>query len=417
LRISTRNLYKQQRGAGLMEVLLAIAIVGAIMPFAYNGVMEVSNSIVDASEAKRISEWSDPIMAYVRKNQADWPESAEVEFDEEEINLIREQNSENQISGRMLHPFAGFIEKRAARGGAMINAYLAFRPENISEIRVANIARSIGADSAIVAANGEAVSPTGWSISSDLFSEGDLIYRISDILGEDEARRYLHRTYLDESDMNTMFRDLNMGKRNMVNVGTVSAKNLKSSNANIWFAEAPELRALDAYFPDGATVDPSKATLASVRVSGDISGFRKITTKRLTGSTGTVWSQRGDVVADSVNVSGPVHVQRDLVLKSESIRTMSGFVGIRAQVLATPFVTTDQLFFAGGYGMTISSELMYSTSMNPIKLGSWTFPSANGPEFSALVLRKISSEDLSDRLSAPEILEFAPIISSDWKTK
>ena len=417
MRISTRNLYKQQRGAGLMEVLLAIAIVGAIMPFAYNGVMEVSNSIVDASEAKRISEWSDPIMAYVRKNQADWPESAEVEFDEEEINLIREQNSENQISGRMLHPFAGFIEKRAARGGAMINAYLAFRPENISEIRVANIARSIGADSAIVAANGEAVSPTGWSISSDLFSEGDLIYRISDILGEDEARRYLHRTYLDESDMNTMFRDLNMGKRNMVNVGTVSAKNLKSSNANIWFAEAPELRALDAYFPDGATVDPSKATLASVRVSGDISGFRKITTKRLTGSTGTVWSQRGDVVADSVNVSGPVHVQRDLVLKSESIRTMSGFVGIRAQVLATPFVTTDQLFFAGGYGMTISSELMYSTSMNPIKLGSWTFPSANGPEFSALVLRKISSEDLSDRLSAPEILEFAPIISSDWKTK
>ena len=417
MRINARNLYKQQRGAGLMEVLLAVAIVGAIMPFAYNGVMEMSNSIVDVSEARRISEWSDPIMAYVRKNQADWPDNAEVEFDEEEIEIIREQNSGSQISGRMLHPYAGFIEKRSALGGAMINAYLAFRPVDISEVRVANIARNIGSDAAIVSANFEAVSPTGWSISSDIFAAGDLIVRISDILGEDEAHRYLHRTYLDDSDMNTMFRDLNMGKRNMVNVGTVIAKNIKSSNANIWFAEAPELRALDAYFPDGATVDPSKATLSSVRVSGDISGFRKIVTKRLTGSTGTVWSQRGDVVADSVNVTGPVHVQRDLVLKSESIRTMSGFTGIRAQVLATPFVTTDQLFFTGGYGMTISSELMYSTSMNPIKLGAWTFPSVSGPKFSAIVLRKISSENLSDRLSAPEILEFAPIISSDWKSK
>ncbi|MCL2748865.1 MAG: hypothetical protein FWE50_02200 [Alphaproteobacteria bacterium] len=415
--MSARNFQRQQRGAGLMEVLLAIAIIGAILPFAYNGVMEMSNSIVDASEARRISEWSDPIMAYVRRNQADWPDNAEVEFDEGEVDLIREQNSENSISGRMLHPYAGFIEKRAAKGGAMINAYLAFRPENISEVRVLNIAKNIGSDAAIVALNNEAVSPAGWSISSDLFSPGDLIFRISDILGEDEASRYLHRTYLDDPDMNTMFRDLNMAKKNMVGVGTVFAKNIKANNANIWFAETPEVRALDAYFPDGASIDPSKATLASVRVSGDISGFRRIVAKKFTGATGTVWSQKGDVVVDSVNVTGPVHVQRDLVLKSDSIRTMSGFAGIRAHVLATPFVSTEQLFFAGGFGMTISSELMYSTSMNPIKLGAWIFPSERGPKFSGIVLRKISSDDLSTTLDAPKIEEFGPIISSDWKTK
>ncbi|MCL1891934.1 MAG: hypothetical protein FWF97_01400 [Alphaproteobacteria bacterium] len=413
-----KNKYlRSEHGAGLMETLLAIAIVGAIMPFAYNGVVEMSNSIADAAESKRITAWHDPMMAYVRINQADWPSSAQIEFDEDEVNLI--WNQEFGAQGRLLQPYAGFIEKRTQAGGAMIDVYLAFRPVDIKEVRVATIAKNLGSDAAIVGAGGEAVSSSGWSISSDVFSAGDLVFRISDILGEDESRRYLHRTYLGDDEMNTMYRDLNMAKYNLTDVGTLYANRLNATNGNIWFAEAPELQCADLYFPEGASVDPSKATFGTVRVTGDISGFRKITAKRLKGSgvlPGMTWSSRGDAVADSVNVSGSLHVQRDMTVRSESVRTAS-VAGVRAGALATPYLNTDQLIFATGFGMTVSSELMYSTAAAPIKLGGWSFPSLNGPKFSTLILRKIGGGDIGEMLYAPSPAEFAPIMTGGWKDR
>ena len=87
-----------------METLLAIAIVGALMPFAYNGVMDMSHKVADVSESKHVIAWQNPVMAYVRKNQADWPSNAQVEFDEKEIVNIGTGDN------RLLKPYAGFIE-------------------------------------------------------------------------------------------------------------------------------------------------------------------------------------------------------------------------------------------------------------------------------------------------------------------
>lgn len=108
--IDKKYFYKEQKGSGLMETLLAIAIVGAIMPFAYNSVMDMSRKVADVSESKRIIAWQDPVMAYVRKNQADWPSNAQVEFDEEEVVNIGTGDN------RLLKPYAGFIEKREGSG-------------------------------------------------------------------------------------------------------------------------------------------------------------------------------------------------------------------------------------------------------------------------------------------------------------
>jgi type II secretory pathway pseudopilin PulG len=417
MKLGTRHL-KEQNGAGLIETLLAIAIVGAIMPFAYNGMVEMTDSIANARQAAIIAGWDDPVMAWVRKNQADWPSSAQVEFDAEELTLI---NPESVASGdKSLVPYAGFIDKRPGRGSVKIDAYLAFRPYSIKKIRVHNITSLIGSDAAIVDENGDANSPAGWGISADIFADGDIIYRISDILGEDEAYKYLHRTYLDDADMNTMWRDLSMGKNDISDVGTLWAQTLNASSGEVWFAETPEVRTTEVFFPEGATIDASKAELSNVNVSGDIAGFRKITAARLKGIgvlAGSVWSGRGHIIADGASIAEEIHIQRDLNVKSDTAQTISGFAGINANSLATSYLSADRLIFADGFGMTISSELMYSTSLSPIRLGGWGFPSDTGPSFSSLVLTKAGAGDLSEKLTPTNPDEFAPITMSGWKDR
>ncbi len=406
------NLYKEQSGSGLMETLLAIAIVGALMPFAYNGVMDMSHKVADVSESKHVIAWQNPVMAYVRKNQADWPSNAQVEFDEKEIVNIGTGDN------RLLKPYAGFIEKREAFGGSSINAYLAFKPVNINKVRVADIVQNIGMDAAMVESGGEAVSPSGWSVSSELFTEGDLIFRVSDILGEDDVYKYLHRTYLDDEELNTMRRDLDMAKNSISDVGKITAQTINATSAKSWFVNSPKIITNEVFFPDGMTIDASKAEFGSITVNGDVSGFRKIKADKLkhigTSSTAT-WATKGNIIADSVNINGPVHVQRDMTVRSESARTITGFAGIRAQAVATPFLSADTLIFQSGYGITISSDLLYSSSSDPVTIGSWTFPSTNGPEFSELVLKKISNEEFGKSLATPNSQYFSPLMTSGWK--
>lgn len=401
-----------QRGAGLLETLLAIAVVGAVLPFAYNSAIEMSHNIADTTEANRVLAWHDPVMAYVRKNQSDWPSTAQIEFDEEEVVVMGTGDN------RLLYPYAGFIEKRDGSGGSVINAYLAFRPVGITETRVANIAKNLGSDAAVASAGGNASSSAGWSIYSELFTDGDLIFRISDILGDDDAYKYLHRTYLDDAELNTMRRDLNMAKHSIFDIGKITAQTLNATNSNLWFIETPHIQTSEIYFPEGASIDASKAIFGSINVNGDVNGLRKITAGKLKGSgvlAGAQWSSRGDVVADSVNVNGPVNVQRDMVVRAETARSISGFAGVRANSVATPYIFADQMFFASGYGITISSELLYSTSGVPIKLGSWGFPSSSSPKFSTLTLYKSSGKELGEVLGVPNTKDVAQIMKSGWK--
>ncbi|MGI5845747.1 MAG: hypothetical protein ACOX7D_00985 [Alphaproteobacteria bacterium] len=408
-----RDFYKEQKGAGLIETLLAIAIVGAIIPFAYNGAINMSNQIADISESKHIIAWGDPIMAYVRKNQSDWPSNAQVEFNQNQLKIL------NKGDNRLLDPYAGFIEKREDSSGTSINAYIAFRPIKIKKIRVANIVRNLGTDAAIVESGGEAISSAGWGISSELFSEGDLIFRISDILGKDDSYKYLHRIYLDNIELNTMYRDIDMVKNNIFDIGKINAKTLNSTNVKTWFVESGIIKTKEIFFPEGMSIDASNAEFESINVSDDISGFRNITADKLKGigtSSGSSWSSRGDIIVDMVNINGPIHVQNDMIVRSESSRIITSFAGIRAQSIATPFLSTDNLIFQKDFGITISGELLYSsTGGAPIRLGRWYFPSINGPRFSNLFLKKVNNNEIGETLIVPNNNDFLPIITSGWQ--
>lgn len=413
MRINNKD-FLQQRGSGLTETLLAIAIVGAIMPFAYKSAIDMSNNIADNAEAIQVAAWHDPVMVWVRKNQADWPSVNQIEFGKERLKEI------GNVNHRLMQPYAGFIDKRTNNGGTMINAYIVFRPIDIKELRVANIAKGLGNDAAIVADGGEAVSQSGWSISSKQFSSGDLVYKISDILGDDDTYKYLHRTYLDDEELNTMYRDLDMVKNNILGVGNITAKTLNATNGNIWFADTPSIITAEVHFPEGASVDASKASFNSITVNGDVSGLRKITTAQFKGSDNkdiASWSMRGDAVIDYANINGSIHVQNDMIVRAESARTITGFAGVRAASVATPYLYADQLIFASGFGITISSELMYSNIGTPIKLGGWNFPSSTSPTFSTITLTQANNAELSTVLSVPSSGDLAPIMTTGWKDR
>lgn len=393
-----------------METLLALAIVGAIAPFVYDTMSGVTIDIANAAEATQVKAWGGPVMAYVRKNNADWPANAGLEFDAEEI--VKIGTGKNKLTS----PYAGFIEKRTESSGVIINAYLVFRPKDISAMRVHKIAKLLGRNAAVADDNGTAQSPSGWRVSSDVFAVGDLVFRISDILGMDDSEKYLHRTFLDSLDMNTMRRDLDMGKHSIVDGGTINTQVLNATNGNLWLVETPVMKVGEIYFPFGATLNGSRARFNSLSINGDMNSFRKITAGKFKGTgaiANTQWSSRGNVVADYVNILGDVNVNNGVRVASSTARTISGFASVATGSVATSYLSASDVLFASGAGITISSELLYSNADAPLQLGKWVFPSENGPEFNRFILG--NSGDITNILSVPNNKEFDLIMGSNWK--
>ena len=67
------------------------------------------------------------------------------------------------------------------------------------------------------------------------------------------------------------------------------------------------------------------------------------------------------------------------------------------------------MYMSENFGLTVSGELLMSTT-TPLKIGSWTFPSAKPPQFTEF------SVDRAKIPQAPNSADFQKIISSDWRT-
>ncbi|MDR1207111.1 MAG: hypothetical protein LBK26_01715 [Rickettsiales bacterium] len=400
-----------ERGSNLLETLLAIGLVALMTPFVYNRIAETSREIQDITAAKEIVLWKDRIAGYVRKNQADWPQDAEVDLDQDEMyKILGEEGKGNLI------PYAAFLDKYKHKAGTTIDSYLIFRGGTMSEIRIAKIAKNLGTDAAIVNEFGVAYSVAGgFSIESESFLQHDIVYRVSTTISDDAAGLYLHRMKLDDDRLNTMERDLNMGRRNLVDIDALHSLSLDSKMAAAWFANADIFDAADAVFPNGANIDPSDAMFNYLKVSGDVLGFRNIETNRFEGAgISSNWSSQGNMIADRASIADAVHVGRNLTLRTTSARTVSGFSVISAYSASVPFISADQMHFANGFGITISSELAGGYSSGPLKLGNWSFPSSSNPRFSALVLKK-SGGDVLNKTAINET-EYNKILGSGWKS-
>ncbi len=380
-----------ERGASMLEVLLAMAIVAMATPLLYSQISDTNDSLRNIAAANKIIELRNPVLNFVRLNQNDWPNVAQIKLSDEELDEISEI------------PESGFIDKYVVNGATITDVYLAFDIDG-TDLQTSKIARHIGSDAAVVGSDGIAYGRT-WAVSAPDFKEGNLIYRISGALNGDDKTRYLHRTETGEEKLNVMLRDLNMNNNRVYDVGGISAKSAKIKNVSGQFIETNNLVANTLYFSSGANLDGENAWLNSMRVTGDISGFRNIYADSLNGNK---YTTSGRIITDRATILNSINIGNVLTLKSDDSRTVSGFSGIVAHTVYTSFISTEEIVFYENFGLTISGELLMSTTA-PLKIGNWVFPSLTPPMFYELYLSRSSVPAM------PSDKEFSAIMSEDWE--
>lgn len=387
----TKIFSNNSSGASIMEVLLAMAIIAVAAPFVYNQIAKTNHTIQDIATARRIMSVRNNALNFVRMNQDKWPDVAQIKLDETELEQISPDAA------------AGFIDKYSVNGAFITDVYLAFELAN-SELNTNKVARHIGGDAAVVGEDSVAYGNT-WAVSAPDFVPGDLIYRISrDVSGEDTSK-YLHRGTSGEDELNVMKRDLDMGRHNIYNVAMITGDSARAKNANTSFLTSDDVVANTIYFSSGANIDGQDVSIGDLRVSGDMSGFRNVSALRI--NEGNKFTTSGRVIADRVSVTEKINIGNNLVLKSDSASTISGFTGVSVSSVIAPYISAEEMIFYENFGLTVSGELLMST-ISPIKIGDWVFPSTKPPRFSKFTLSR------GENPSAPKRNAFAPLVRSGW---
>lgn len=380
-----------ERGASVIEVLLAMAIIVMASPFVYSQITKTSHMLHDISVAKKIMSTRDATLNFVRMNQDTWPDNAQIRLSDEELDLISTDAS------------TGFIDKYNVRGATITDVYLAFSVAD-TNLRTTQIAQHIGDAAAVVSDNGVAYGAT-WAVQAPDFAPGDLIYRISrDVVGEDTAK-YLHRGTSGEDDLNVMQRDLDMAQHHVYNVANLNADSARIKNANVIFAESENILANTVYFSSGANIDNADISIGDVRVSSDVSGFKNITSDNINGRG---YTTDGRIIADRATITKSVNVANNLILKSDSARTVSGFTGITANSVYAPYIYAEEMTFYNNFGLTVSGELLMSTT-SPLKIGDWVFPSTKPPYFSNFSVSRATLPQM------PSNKEFEELMRDGWQ--
>lgn len=379
-----------QRGASILEVLLVMSIVAILTPFLYGQIADTSREINDIATAKKIIALRDPSLNFVRINQDKWPDVAQIKLDEEELGQISDL------------PHAAFIDKYLVKGAVITDVYLAFKSDDA--LRAAQIAKHIGSPAATVGPDGVAYGAS-WAVAAPDFAPGDLIYRINYNFTDEDTTRYLHRGSAGEDNFNEMQRNLNMGRNDFFNIGNAAAQSGQIDESLAAFLTVKDAAASTVFFTSGANMDGSVAKIGSMRVTGDITGFRNINATTLNRSG---FSTNGTIVADRARVNNSINVGTVLNIKSDSARTISGFAAIMAHTVATPFISADEMTFYNNFGLTVSGELLMSTTA-PMRIGSWIFPSTTPPRFADFTLTRAP---MPQAISSKE---FEKMIKSGWR--
>ena len=388
----TRIFETNNAGASITEVLLAMAIIAMATPFVYKQIAQTNQTIRDISIAKTIISTRDPVLNFVRTNQDKWPETVQIQLDDADLASVSP------------NAFTGFIDKYSVIGTTITDVYLAFKIDD-SKLHANKIAKHIGGDAAVVNDNGIAYGNT-WAVAAPDFQPGDLIYRITRNISGEDTSKYLHRATSGEDDFNVMMRDLNMNKHHIYNTATIIAESAKVNNANAVFVNSESLDAKNIYFSSGANMDGQDVHFGNLRVTGDMYGFKNIYADNLNGSKFTT---TGRIITDKANILNSIKVGNNMVVKSDSARSISGFTVVSANTVLTPFISSEEMIFYDNFGLTVSGELLMSTT-SPLKIGNWTFPSTKPPMFSEFEV---------SRAKTPETInqsEFNAILKSGWQT-
>lgn len=378
-------------GASIAEVLLAMAIVAMATPFVYKQIAQTNQTIRDIAIAKSIIATRDSVLNFVRTNQDKWPDTVQIQLDSTDLSLISP------------NAFTGFIDKYSVIGTTITDVYLAFKIDD-SNLHANKIAQHIGGDAAVVSTDGIAYGNT-WAVAAPDFKTGDLIYRITKNISGEDTSKYLHRATSGEDDFNVMMRDLNMNKHHIHNASAVMAESAKINHANTVFVNSDTIDSNNVYFSSGANMDGEDVHFGNLRVTGDMYGFRNMYADNLNGSKFTA---TGRIITDKATVLNSIKVGNNMVLKSDSARSISGFTVVSTGSVLTPFISSEEMMFYDNFGLTVSGELLMSTTA-PLKIGNWVFPSTKPPAFSKFEISRAKTPDMVTHT------EFNNIIKSGWQ--
>lgn len=389
-----KHLCRSERGATMTEVILAVAVVVAVSPFLYNQIVDMSQESSNIAMANQIVDLRGNVINFLRINQVNWDDTAEIKMTDEQIEEI----------ASFAH--SGFIDRYKINGAEITDVYLAFDMD-LPDYRVASIAKHIGEDAAVVREDGIAYSQS-WAVSAPSdFYVGDLIYKIShDFAGADQSR-FLHRGTMGEDGLNQMKRDLHLNNYNIFNVSDIDADSARIVDVDAVFLDADVVDATSIYFSSGANLNSANIAVGSMRVTGDTNGFRTIRADTLNGKK---YTTNGRLIVDRATISNSINVSGNLILKTSGTQTISGFGGISTSKLLTPYISATDMAFFENFGLTVSGELLL-TGNAPLKIGNWVFPSKTAPSFSKFILTRAPIP------SVPAASEFKAIMQKNWQNK
>ena len=383
-----------QCGATMTEVVLAVAVVVAVTPFLYSQIIDMSRDASDIATANQIVNLRGDVINFLRINQAQWDDTVEIKMTDEQIAEIAPT------------AHSGFIDRYKVNGAEITDVYLAF-DIGLPGYRVANIAKQIGEDAAVVREDGVAYSQS-WAVSApEDFYVGDLIYKITrDFEGADKSK-FLHRGTMGEDNLNQMNRDLHLNNYNIFNASTIDGDSARIVDVDAVYLNADVIDANSVYFSSGANMNSMNMAVGSMRVTGDTNGFKMIRADMLNGNK---YTTNGRLVVDRATIGNSINVSGNLILKSTSAQKVSGFGGISMGKLLTPYLSATDMAFFENFGITVSGELLL-TGDAPLKIGSWMFPTTTPPSFSKFILTRATIP------SVPDATEFKKIMEKDWQNK
>lgn len=389
-----RHFNRMEHGATMTEVILAVAVVVAVSPFLYNQIIDMSQESTNIAMANQIVDLRGNVINFLRINQVQWDDTAEIKMTDAQIQEVA--------------PFAhsGFIDRYKINGAEITDVYLAFDMD-LPDYRVASIAKHIGEDAAVVREDGIAYSQS-WAVSApEDFYVGDLIYKVShDFAGADKSK-FLHRGTMGEDNLNQMKRNLHLNNYNIFNVSSIDATSAKIVDVDAVFLNADVVDSNSIYFSSGVIMNSANIAVGSMRVTGDTNGFRTIRADTLNGKK---YTTNGRIIVDRATIGNSINVAGNLILKTAGAQTISGFSGISANKLMTPYLSATDMAFFENFGITVSGELLL-TGKAPLKIGGWVFPSTTPPSFSKFILTRAPIP------SVPSASEFKAIMQKNWQNK
>ena len=102
-----------QRGASVLEVVLAITVVLSVSPFVYTQTIKMANDVRDIANANKIVSLRDGVINYIRINQSQWPDTAEIKMGEEDIKKIAPSASNYKFTVTSSTVYSGKAQKPA----------------------------------------------------------------------------------------------------------------------------------------------------------------------------------------------------------------------------------------------------------------------------------------------------------------